>query len=87
MVGGFALIAWPAQHGVSGVKTFIVNHDDVVERRDVERGEKVANGVTVRSGLEGGERAIVLSSKGATPGAQVEAVPFHEGGLTQLVTP
>ena len=27
MIGGFALIAWPAQYGVSGVQTFIVNHD------------------------------------------------------------
>ena len=26
MIGGFALIAWPAEYGVSGVKTFIVNH-------------------------------------------------------------
>jgi hypothetical protein len=30
MIGGFALIAWPAEYGVSGVQTFIVNHDDVV---------------------------------------------------------
>jgi hypothetical protein len=35
MVGGFALIAWPAQYGVSGVKTFIVNHDDVVYEKDL----------------------------------------------------
>src|ERR1039458_2515007 len=26
MIGGFALVAWPAEYGVTGVKTFIVNH-------------------------------------------------------------
>ncbi|XZG71327.1 DUF2950 domain-containing protein [Chitinibacteraceae bacterium HSL-7] len=35
MMGGFALVAWPASYGVSGVKTFIVNHDGVVYERDL----------------------------------------------------
>jgi hypothetical protein len=30
MIGGFALVAWPAEYGVSGVQTFIVNHDGTV---------------------------------------------------------
>ena len=30
MIGGFALVAWPAKYGVSGVQTFIVDHDGVV---------------------------------------------------------
>jgi len=30
MMGGFALVAWPAEYGVSGVQTFIVNHDGTV---------------------------------------------------------
>jgi hypothetical protein len=30
MIGGFALVAWPAEYGVSGVLTFLVNHDGVV---------------------------------------------------------
>jgi DUF2950 family protein len=30
MIGGFALVAWPAKYGVSGIKTFIVNHDGIV---------------------------------------------------------
>ena len=32
---GFALIAWPATYGVSGVKTFIVNQDGVVYEKDL----------------------------------------------------
>jgi hypothetical protein len=35
MVGGFALVAWPAEYGVTGVKTFIVSYDDVVYQKDL----------------------------------------------------
>jgi hypothetical protein len=35
LTGGFALIAWPADYGVSGVKTFIVNQDGVVFEKDL----------------------------------------------------
>jgi hypothetical protein len=35
MSGGFALIAWPAEYDVTGVMTFIVNHDAVVYERDL----------------------------------------------------
>jgi hypothetical protein len=29
-LGGFALIAWPAEYGNSGVMTFLVNHAGTV---------------------------------------------------------
>jgi hypothetical protein len=35
MLGGFAFIAWPAQYGVSGVHTFIVNEDGVIFEKDL----------------------------------------------------
>jgi hypothetical protein len=35
MLGGFAAVAWPAKYGVSGVMTFIVNHDGVVYEKDL----------------------------------------------------
>ena len=35
MIGGFALVAFPAQYGSSGVMTFIVNHDGVVYQKDL----------------------------------------------------
>jgi hypothetical protein len=35
MIGGFALVAWPASYGNSGVMTFIVNHDGVVYEKDL----------------------------------------------------
>ena len=38
MIGGFALVAWPAEYAVSGVKTFIVNHQGVVYEKDLGPG-------------------------------------------------
>jgi hypothetical protein len=35
MMGGFAMVAWPAQYGVTGVHTFIVNQDGVVYEKDL----------------------------------------------------
>jgi hypothetical protein len=35
MIGGFALIAYPARYRVSGITTFIVNQDGVVYQRDL----------------------------------------------------
>jgi len=41
MIGGFALVAAPAEYGVSGVRTFIVSHDGVVYEKDF--GPKTLN--------------------------------------------
>ena len=35
MIGGFALVAYPAEYGNSGIMTFIVNHDGVVYSKDL----------------------------------------------------
>jgi hypothetical protein len=35
MIGGFGLVAWPVEHGVSGIKTFIVNQDGLVFEKDL----------------------------------------------------
>jgi hypothetical protein len=35
MIGGFALIAYPAEYGNSGVMSFIVNHDGTVYEKDL----------------------------------------------------
>ena len=34
MIGGFALVAAPAEYGITGVKTFIVSYDGVVFQKD-----------------------------------------------------
>lgn len=35
MIGGFALVAWPAEYGESGIMTFIVNQQGRVYQRDL----------------------------------------------------
>jgi hypothetical protein len=35
MIGGFALVAWPADYGNSGVMTFIVNHAGTIYQKDL----------------------------------------------------
>ena len=43
LVGGFAILAYPAQYGNSGIMTFITNHDGIVYQRDLGPDtEKVA---------------------------------------------
>ena len=37
MIGGFALVAYPAQYGNSGVMTFLVNHKGDVFQKDLGR--------------------------------------------------
>jgi Protein of unknown function (DUF2950) len=37
MIGGFALVAYPAEYGVSGVRTFLVNHRGLVYDKDLGR--------------------------------------------------
>jgi hypothetical protein len=35
MIGGFALVAAPAEYKVTGVRTFMVSHDGVVYEKDL----------------------------------------------------
>jgi hypothetical protein len=41
MIGGHALVAWPASYGNSGIMTFMVSHDGVVYEKDL--GPKTAD--------------------------------------------
>ena len=36
LIGGFGLVAWPAEYGVTGARTFIVNQQDVVYQKDID---------------------------------------------------
>ncbi len=48
MIGGFALVAYPAEYGVSGVMTFIVNHEGVVYEKDLGKAtEKLVSSMKV----------------------------------------
>jgi len=44
MIGGFALVAYPAEYGNSGVTTFMVNHEGVVYQKDLgKETEKIVS--------------------------------------------
>ena len=48
MIGGFALVAYPAAHRNSGVMTFLVNHAGTVYQKDLgERTESIAQRTTL----------------------------------------
>ncbi|MEI6153024.1 MAG: DUF2950 domain-containing protein [Deltaproteobacteria bacterium] len=35
MIGGFAMVAYPARYGASGIMTFVVNHDGIVYEKNL----------------------------------------------------
>lgn len=35
MIGGFALVAWPAEYRVTGVQTFMVSYNGIVYQKDL----------------------------------------------------
>jgi hypothetical protein len=46
MIGGFGLVAWPAEYGNTGVMTFVVNQDGDVFQKDLgERTDRIAAGM------------------------------------------
>ena len=48
MTKGYALAAWPARYGASGIMTFIVNADGVVFQKDLgPRTEALASELTL----------------------------------------
>jgi len=47
MIGGFALVAYPAEYGNSGVMTFLVNHTGMIFQKDLgSKTERVASRIT-----------------------------------------
>jgi hypothetical protein len=50
MIGGFALVAYPAEYGNSGVMTFIVNQDGVVYQKDL--GKKTTQAAKVMKSFD-----------------------------------
>jgi DUF2950 family protein len=48
LAGGFALIAYPARYGVSGIMTFLVNQDGVVYQKDLGPDTAAIAGKTTR---------------------------------------
>jgi hypothetical protein len=60
MIGGFALIAWPAEYGVSGILTLIINHDGVVFEKDLGASTAAQSRLVTRFNPDKTWRAAVL---------------------------
>jgi len=47
MIGGFALVAWPARYAETGVNTFVINNAGIVYEADLgPETEKTVEGIT-----------------------------------------
>jgi hypothetical protein len=58
MVAGFALVAWPAEYGVSGIMTFVVNRNGIVYEKDLgPETAKIAEAMTQYNPEETWKRA------------------------------
>jgi hypothetical protein len=48
MIGGFALVAYPAQYGNSGIMTFMVNQEGIVYQKNLGKDTaKIAQAIKV----------------------------------------
>ena len=68
------------QRDRQGQFVLLVNEDGVVEERRIETGAAVDRGLTVESGLSGGELVIVRGLQRVEPGLRVEAAIIGADG-------
>jgi hypothetical protein len=66
MSGGFALIAWPAQFGKTGIMSFMVNHDGVVFQKNLGPGGDAVARSMQRFDHDASWQAVVPASAMAT---------------------
>jgi hypothetical protein len=60
LTGGFAVVAWPAKYGDSGIMTFLVGKDGVIYQKDL--GEKTAEAASAMTDYNPGEGwSVVLA--------------------------
>jgi hypothetical protein len=62
---GFAIIAWPADYGASGVMTFIVNQDGVVFQKDL--GEDTATAAQAIQAFDPDSSWVAIAPPGEAP--------------------
>jgi hypothetical protein len=68
MISGFAMIAYPDQYGVSGVMSFLVNHDGIVYQKDLGAETPAAAAmITAFNPDDTWQRAAVQTPVASTP--------------------
>jgi len=73
MTEGFALVAWPADYGASGVQTFIVNQDGVVFQKDL--GEDTATAVEAIKSFDPDSSWTALAPAAVEAAIEEDAAP------------
>jgi hypothetical protein len=59
MIGGFALVAYPAEYANSGIMTFMVNQDGVVYEKDLgDNTARIASGMTAFNPDQGWQKVV-----------------------------
>jgi hypothetical protein len=94
LLGGFAVVAWPADYGNSGIMTFIVNQDGAVYQKDLgpdtERAARAISVYDPAGGWTRAERGAVapVTGPGSTPsGPPVAAGATGDGDEDGRVGP
>jgi hypothetical protein len=77
MIGGFALVAYPAEYGNSGVMTFLVNHSGTVYQKDL--GDYTMTLVRRMMWFDPGQTWKMVNWRRAAPMGR------HSAGLTLLI--
>ena len=65
MIGGFAVVAWPAEYGQSGIKTFMISHQGTVFEKDL--GPATAETAVSFTRFDPGEGWVPVHNAGALP--------------------
>jgi len=60
MIGGFALVAWPADYSVSGIRTLLINHEGVVYEKDLGAATAIQARQMTRFNPDKSWRPVVL---------------------------
>ena len=72
-IGGFAVLAYPAEYGESGVMTFIVNHDGIVYQRDLGKGTETEATQIKLFNPDNGWTRVAASDTQQLPGEAADA--------------
>jgi hypothetical protein len=70
MIGGYALVAWPAVYGVSGIMTFIVNQGGVVYQKDLGKQTSVVAKAMTKFDPDKTWDAVPDDTEGSEPDAE-----------------
>jgi hypothetical protein len=69
LLGGFGIVAFPAEYGNSGIMTFIVNHEGVVYERDLgDDTDRIASEMVAFDPDKGWRKARAADDKGGFAG-------------------